>query len=943
MCARPICSVVAGVMAVLAVAASAPAQQSSEADREYAFASWLVENGLADFAERLVDQLARRFPDQAERGRVILAESLIARRRFADAEAIAAAMPKDSPRTQAVRLAIAKGYYRVGEIEKARAIYDAFFSQYKGGIPTDPDFRRFYMDSAYQFAKMLEAAGDLRGAAAAFEKVLQASQEEADVARRLSAELAQLWVRAAESAPAGAAREEMLKKAKALCDEIQWKGLDLWFGQSVITLAHIEIVRGKKDAAAKLIRDYMDILRQLDDILKKEEIPMALSPMAGARYLLGEIYREQAEAALAAGRSDEGVDLLVKALTEYFNVFARYAESEWAFPAGERSNDLKARLEAMGRKVTINPGPYMKNIIQARFRLADNLFMQRRYAEAAAQYLSILNQFPSFEGVGRPLTNLIVCYAHEKDTLAMRAVAEHIVERYASDADAPTGLLAAAKICFDRAEADSYLYLYNLFVDRYPREERTPMVLFSLSGIMRNNGNEEAANAYLQRIIRDYPDDQYYLRALNHLAWSHYRAQRFDEAVKTFRLLIEKTPPSHDRALAQFSLADAYVRMNDFTQAIRAFETLQQWLGPTGENPAYGQTSAEIAKNRELLRNATFYLGYSLSRLDVPPDRQRAVRATAVKMLEDFVAKFGETELAPKAMSIIGSIHLELGDSAKAASTFDELARRYPTSEEGRSAHYARISAAVELGRPDTAREAWNEVRREPARFSLDQIVRMGDLMRKAGLLEEAMQAYDLVRGNDTADRTQLEPALFGLSSAAYDAKKYEEAVAALTDLMRRYPRSGLFYQAKFMLGRAYRELGRLPEAVDALNEVFRFATDPVLINTANMELAEIQIRMARAFQQQNRPAEQREQILAALASYQRVIISGNDPKDPKVRPMIEDALAASVPLFLEIGFFDRAVENCETYLNLYPDGSRVSDFRRWREEARLKAVTAQP
>lgn len=923
------------IVAVSARAQSAP----SEADREYAFASWLIQQGFPDFSERLLDQLARRFPDQADRGKVIQAEVLIARRKFADAEALVAAMPQESPRTQTVRLAIANAYFRIGEVAKARAIYEAFFAQYKGAIPTDPDFRRFYLDAAYRLGQMLETAGDFAGAVFAYEKALEAKPEDA-VARRLTAELAALLVKVAAPKPEKE-REPLLLKARKLCEEVQWKGTDLWFGQTVITLAHIELVRGKKDAAAKILRDYMDILRQIDELMKREEMPIGLSPMAGARYLLGDIYREQGETQLAAGNEAGGIALLTDALREYFNVFAKYAESDWAMPSGEKAEQVKARLESLGRRVEINFGPHLRNVIQAQFRLADNQFVQRRFAEAARQYLAILNRFPVFEGVGRPLTNLIVCFAQEQDDWAMRATAEHIVERYGQDADAANGLLAAAKIYFDREQAEQYLYLYNRFVDRFPKHDRAPMVLFSLSGILRRAGNEAAADAYLERIIRDYPKDQYYPRALNQLAWSHYRAQRFVESIRLFERLIQETPPSHERAMAQFSLADALVRVNDLDRAIKEFETLQKWLGPTENNP-YGSTSAEIAKNQDLLRNATFYLGYSLSRIPAPPEQLAGIRKGAVQMLEEFVKRFGETDLAPKAMSIIGSIYLELGDSSRASAAFEELAQRYPQSDEGRSAHYARISAAIELGRLETAREAWAEVRRMPDKFSRDQIVRMGDLMRGAGLHAESIEAYDWIRRNELAERTQLEPALFGLGASHFEMKNYADCVAALQELMEKFPRSGLFYQAKFMLGRAYREMDRPADAEAALSEVFRFATDPVLIATANLELAEIQLRQARRLAAENRGAESRDLIKAALASYFRLVNSG-DPKDPTVRPMVEDALYASVPLYLELGDYDGAVEECEQYLTLFPDGNRAPDFRRWREEARLRAATAAP
>ncbi len=929
--------------AVFAPAGARAQTPVNEADREYAFASWLVQNGFPDFAERLLDQLARRFPDQADRGRVIQAEVHIARRRFSDAEALVAAMPKDNPRAHAIRLAIANGYFRIGEREKARALYDAFFAQYKGAAPTDPDVRRFYMDAAYRLGQMLEVSGDLAGAAAAYEKALLAKPEEG-IARRLMAEIAAVQVRAAAKENAGPKRDELLKKARKLCEEVQNGGIDIWFGQTIITLAHIELVQGKPDAAIKLLRGYDDINRQIEDLIKREDLPMGLSPVAGARYLLGETLFGQAEAKLKAGAKDEGIALLTEALREYFSVFARYADSDWAIPAGEKAEQVKARLEGLGKTVTVDFGPHLRNVIQAQLRLADTQFNQQRYEEAARQYLAVLNRYPNFEGVGRPLSNIVVAYAHLRDDWRMRAAAEHIAERYSKNDDAALGLLVAAKVYFDREAAEQYLYLYNLFVDRFPRHERTPAVLLSLAGMLRRAGNDAAADAQLERVIRDYPKDQNYPRALNQLAWSRYRARNYPEAIALFERLVKETPPSHERALAQFSLADALVRVNDFARAIREFRTLQSWLEPTKNNP-YGTTAAEIAKNQELLRNATFYLGYALSRSAAEPAQLAAVRATALAILDQFVKKFADSDLAPKAMSIMGGIHLELGDSAKASEVFEELARRYPNSDEGRSAHYARISAGIELGRIETAREAWGEVRREPRRFTLDQIVRMGDLMRGAGLHAEAAEAYQIVRATiPPPDRVHLEPSLFGLGVASYEMKQYDKAVEALQELIQRYPRSALFYEAKFTLGRSLRELGRLAESVDALSEVFRYANDPILIATANSELAEVQLRLARRLAEENRAAESRDRLLSALASYQRIALSYNPQKpDAKLRPFVEEALAASVRLFTELGDFKRAVEDCDQYLTLFPDGARVADFRRWREDARLRAATAQP
>jgi ketopantoate reductase len=64
--------------------------------------------------------------------------------------------------------------------------------------------------------------------------------------------------------------------------------VDLWFGQSIITMANVELLRGDREKAKKIInKDFADILKEIDRQMKEHESSMAQSPMAGARFLLG--------------------------------------------------------------------------------------------------------------------------------------------------------------------------------------------------------------------------------------------------------------------------------------------------------------------------------------------------------------------------------------------------------------------------------------------------------------------------------------------------------------------------------------------------------------------------------------------------------------------------------------------------------------------------------
>ena len=64
--------------------------------------------------------------------------------------------------------------------------------------------------------------------------------------------------------------------------------------------------------------------------------------------------------------------------------------------------------------------------------------------------------------------------------------------------------------------------------------------------------------------------------------------------------------------------------------------------------------------------------------------------------------------------------------------------------------------------------------------------------------------------------------------------------MASLNDLMTRWPNSGLFYQAKFICWRANMASGDLSAAKIALNDVFRYATEPELVNDASLVYADV-------------------------------------------------------------------------------------------------------
>ena len=220
--ARKVSGIVAGLLS-FGVAGAAWAG----VDEDFEFASGLVSfaPSFPEFAQKVVDEVLAKDPSQKDRSKIIQAEILIKRRQFADAEALINEMGISNPKSQAISLALAKNYFAIQEIDKARALYDAFFKQYETAKPTDKDVARFYRDAAFQYAQMKEMIGDHAGAAASYQRVEEVVDSK-EQKRSMMLSRAQALVKAAEQ-KGGDEKNKLLDDAKKVCETLQWGGLDL--------------------------------------------------------------------------------------------------------------------------------------------------------------------------------------------------------------------------------------------------------------------------------------------------------------------------------------------------------------------------------------------------------------------------------------------------------------------------------------------------------------------------------------------------------------------------------------------------------------------------------------------------------------------------------------------------------------------------------------------
>ena len=889
-------------------------------DEEFAFASGLVsfDPSFPDFAQKVVDAVLAKDPTQKDRSKIIQAEILIQRRQFADAEALINEMGIANPKSQAISLALARNYFAINELDKSRALYEAFFKQYEGQKPTDPDVARFYRDAAYQFAQMQSMAGNFESAAASYQRVEEVADGN-EMKRSLQVSRAQALVKAAEQ-KSGDEKTKLLDDAKKVCETLQWGGLDLQFVDSIVIMANIELAKGNPSGAQKVLMDYMDIIKPIDDKMKEDGLSLRDSPMAGARSLLGRLLKEEADKLAAdPAKSAEAVKAYSGALGEYYNVFVKYGDSEWGPSAGLVAKEIKGILETKyGKQVKIDlPEELASKAAGTEFMMADNLFRQKKYAEAVAEYLRVLSQFPEAGDLSvGALGNLVQCYMNLNDALYAKMTANYLGERFSKKSDIPAKALVSVAQLYDKAgNAEMSKYMFDRYLAFCPTDARAGQILFYLAAKAEQAGRQDEANAYLAKIITDYQNDQNYPKALSKRAWKAYGDKDYAGAIDGMKLYIEQSQPSPTKAQAMFALGDCLRRTDQMVDAVRQFNALIAAISPEG-NP-YGNSQADKDRNAKLLEQARFYFAYSMSRL--PSD---ATRKAAIAKIDEFLGFYPKSDLAAKALNLKGSLQMALKDPA-ANETFARLAREYPETDEGKNAQYARINGALDLGQFDQAREALSSMVADAGHYSVDEFARVGQAMLDKEQWKEAADAFGQVAGK-TEERSLLERALYGIGAAKYELGDYAGSVASLNDLMTKWPNSALFYQAKFTLARANMALNELAAAKTALNDVFKYAREPEVVNDAKLLYGQI--------------LRQQGDKTGALGAYKGLEFFGSQAmKTEKERRQVEEAILAAIDLAAEMDKNADVLESCDKFLQLYPTSPKVGEVRQKRMTASFK------
>jgi len=939
--------------------------------------------GLASYAKEVIESMD--LPPEIMTIRKI--KSHCALGEFDKAEAIVNAQPdKTSQGTWTLRLSLADGYYAWGRFDDAQKIYQGFFDKYPDG--PSKQLNQFYLESAYKYSQMLILMGEREKAANAYSMAMKAKTE-SYVLRQLQGELAELYLKLGEEAT-GKERDAYFKKCSALTDTILYGGQDLWFGKSIVMMAHMRKIAGDVDGAMSLIDEYKQSLLSIDRQLKESATPGSdltkLSPMAQCRYMIGTVMQEEAERILKEEptKRQEALDLLGGAIKHMLNVFVRYPNTAWAPDAGARSEAIKAILKSeFDKEVKVNiTDEQWEAVEKAQFTEARVQFNQSQFKEAAASYENVLKVFPESDTAVQALGELAQCYIELKEDLLAETTVRYIAERFNKNDDysvtAGDQVIRLAFAYSERGNSAMMRDCYEAFFTFFKKHPRTVGELFRFGEQSLTGKDYENALRYYGMIVEGHEGKPAYYDALSRTAQCYSDLENVDKEIETLGVLVEKLKakenPGHALISAMYRKTAALKKKGpDFVAKMMAsYRDIEKLLQDKDNRAKYQNTQEEAKQNAMILQGCMFQRGIADARRkvvspkvqkffndkygkEIPPETilNSYYKKTAIKTLLALVEEFPESPFAAASLSQAGALHTLLKQPEDAKKIFERLKKEYKDSPEAQNVQYMLANSLLQM---DRRQEALREFRKmfdaPPGTYQASQILTAGNEILKAGEYGLAIDAFDQVVKLSKA-RAYQEPARANKGKALCLMAKYDEARKELKAFLDEYPNSGFTVEVCQNFCRATAEVAQktadaktrfdlFNEAVTAMKRARRYAKEIGVKTELDVGVARVFVLKAAAEKEFGDADKATQYHADAIAAYQSIIMFRDPENEVGVGPHVEDAYVECLPLMIAAEQFDVAFQDASRYAELFPRGKHVLKVRQYLNKARVSGGAAE-
>ena len=689
-----------------------------------------------------------------------------------------------------------------------------YFEQVRRGHSDDYALRATYHEAIARLQ-----TGDLSGAQSLFREVVEAWPE-SRFAARSQYEIGTIAYRQDAYDPAAAAFRSVLRMSGASSIRGQaayWLG-NAYLAQDDLDRALEAYNRAiSQDAAPDSLR-YDVQFRKAWAQYEDEQYGAAASAFAqlGEQAGRAEAARDAlfwgADSYLQTGRFAEAQRMLNRYLDAYPDgthaVEAHYVLGWTHFKSGNYAQAAGAFQTFLDRYDPQDASiPYAQD---ARLRLADSYYAQKRYDEAVSAYRQVDGEGSDYAAyqAGQALQ-----FAGRSDE-AVR-VLRSLVEDYPQSPWRQEALYRTGLIHFQEQEYAEARAAYRQLLDRYPNDRYAARALYGVGDTYYNAGEMERAAQTYRRVLERYPESETVTDAASSIFFALNAAGASDQAEAVVDSFAAANPDADIVSELRFRRAEAAYQSGDRDEALRLFRSFTR-----------------TSNNDALLPRAYYYLGI------IYADRDEADEAETY--LRQLVRSYPDSDRRPEAALRLGDIYLERDAYESALDAYRTAAEGDGTGAELQAqARYGQSRALIGLGRTDDAETLLRRIIDTNRGGPLLASARLG-LARLYADQGESTQALGLYR--QVADNARSEAgaeSLYRLGRLLREQGRYRDAIRELSrmpSLFAGYPE----WVARSLLeqARAHRQLGQTGQANELYDRVLREYSGTSFAQTARDEQA---------------------------------------------------------------------------------------------------------
>ena len=267
-------------------------------------------------------------------------------------------------------------------------------------------------------------------------------------------------------------------------------------------------------------------------------------------------------------------------------LLSRYPTSRYAEPAGEMILDSFNRAEDYGNierwARQLKSAPAFQSaqnqrrldglIVQAVFKIGEQLAARGEHRQAAAAYFRAAEEFPNDDRARQAYFNAGVERQRGGDLGGAAAAYDRLIERYPGSAEGAEGAWTAAQMYESIAQFSDAARYYESYSERFPRAEKAADALYNAVLLRVTAGDSAAGVAAGQRFVRTHPRHDSVNEVYFFIGKAQEQAEDWREAANTYREFIRRTHDLDLQVEANTRLAQVLLRADDQRGAERALE-----------------------------------------------------------------------------------------------------------------------------------------------------------------------------------------------------------------------------------------------------------------------------------------------------------------------------------------------------------------------------------